>query len=140
MYFTEEQIAKALETFHDLKSATKVVRELGYPSTKQLYKWIRREGQPRQERKKHHKVINTPEHPAHAPLKIKLEVSVAKDIGYTYASIYYWYQNYKKYGLMGLQNKPRPTKRKQAKEKDLSSEDAKALNEKIRHNKKRPRR
>ena len=44
MHFTEDQIAKALETFHDLKSATKVVRKLGYPSTKQLYKWIKKEG------------------------------------------------------------------------------------------------
>lgn len=143
MHFTEDQIAKALETFHDLKSATKVVRKLGYPSTKQLYKWIKKEGQPHQERKQH-RIINTPEHPPHAPFNVKLEairrcyemgepmISVAKDIGYTYASIYYWYQDYKKYGLMGLQNKPRPTKRKLEKEKNFSSEDAKALNEKIR--------
>ena len=73
MHFTEAQIAKALETFHDLKSATKTVRLLGYPSTKQLYKWIKKEGQPRQEQRKRYKLTNTPKHPAHAPLKIKLE-------------------------------------------------------------------
>jgi transposase-like protein len=112
MHFTEDQIAKALETFHDLKSATKVVRKLGYPSTKQLYKWIKKEGQPHQERK-HHRIINTPEHPPHAPFNVKLEairrcyemgepmISVAKDIGYTYASIYYWYQDYKKIRTYG---------------------------------------
>lgn len=144
MQFTEEQVAKALETFHDLKSATKTVRVLGYPSTKQLYKWMKKERQPRQEQRKRHELVNTPEHPAHAPIRVKLDaihrcyemgepmLSVAKDIGYTYASIYYWYQNYKKYGLMGLQNKRQPTNRKRAKEKELASDDAKALNEKIR--------
>lgn len=46
MPYTEEQKAKALEVFHDLKSYTKAVRKLGYPTREHLARWVKKEGLP----------------------------------------------------------------------------------------------
>ena len=72
MPYTEEQKAKALEVFHDLKSYTKAARKLGYPTREHLARWVKKEGLPPKERKRM-TVINTPEHPLRAPMAVKLE-------------------------------------------------------------------
>ena len=136
--YTDEQKTKALELFHDLKSYTKTVRILGYPTREHLARWVKKEGLPPKPRKRW-EVVNTPEHPLQAPIEVKLSAirrcfengesvtSVAKDIRYTAASIYYWYQKYLKEGLMGLQKKRRPVKQGAS----GSPDDAKALAEKV---------
>jgi len=137
-YYSEDEKTKALELFHELKSFTKTVRKLGYPTREHLARWVKKEGLPPKPRKRW-EVLNTPEHPLHAPLELKLNAirrcfengesvtSVAKDIRYTAASIYYWYQKYLKEGLMGLQKKQRSVKQ----DASESSDDAKALAEKV---------
>ena len=42
--YSKEQKAKALRIYHQIGSVTDTVRQLGYPSRKHLYSWIRNEG------------------------------------------------------------------------------------------------
>ncbi|CAB0605957.1 transposase [Corynebacterium diphtheriae] len=46
MRYTDAQRLKALEVFDRTQSATKTVRELGYPGRWTLYRWIRQRDQP----------------------------------------------------------------------------------------------
>ena len=79
---------------------------LGYPARRQtLYNWINRKRLLPEERSTF-RGYNTPEHPRHPPLELKLEVirrcfelgeniqSVSKEIGYSTASIYTWRRKY----------------------------------------------
>ena len=70
-YYSEDEKTKALELFHELKSFTKTVRKLGYPTREHLARWVKKEGLPPKPRKRR-EVVNTPEHPLHAPLELKL--------------------------------------------------------------------
>lgn len=44
--YTDAQRLKALEVFDRTQSATKTVRELGYPGRWTLYRWIRERDEP----------------------------------------------------------------------------------------------
>ena len=72
--YAQEQYEKALSMYDKCGSVTKTITQLGYPARRQtLYNWITR--------RKHLLVghstfrgFNTPEHPRHPPLELKLKV------------------------------------------------------------------
>ena len=117
--YSEEQYYKALEVYEETKSITKTMRLLGYPARRQtLYNWINRKRLLPEERSTF-RGYNTPEHPRHPPLELKLEVihrcfeqgedvqSVSKEIGYSTASIYTWRRKYILKGTAALMNSPK---------------------------------
>lgn len=71
MSYSKEQIKKALELYQQYKSVSETVRILGYPSREYLYKWIK----------------NSIKRCFELGESVKY---VAKDIGYTRATIYQW--------------------------------------------------
>ena len=143
-HYSLSQIAKALATYHDLRSVTRTVQRLGYPTRDCLYKWIREEGRPRDGKRKCG-CRNTPGRPRNPPAKVKLEAirrcfesgekvaDVAEQIGYTRASIYNWRRLYLSKGVLALQNS-RDVPRGRLKDGDDSSSSAEvdALKAKIR--------
>lgn len=117
--YSEEQYYKALEVYEETKSITKTMRLLGYPARRQtLYNWINRK-RLLPENRSTFRGHNTPEHPRHPPLELKLEVirrcfeqgedvqSVSKEIGYSPASIYTWRRKYILKGTAALMNSPK---------------------------------
>ena len=50
--YTEEEKARALAYYHECKSATKTIRDLGYPVRSCMNTWIANEGKPKLARKK----------------------------------------------------------------------------------------
>lgn len=137
--YSEEQRTKALHVFHQTGSVTDVVRQLGYPSRKQLYTWIRNEGKTKEKRKKLN-LKNTTEHPRNPPAEFKLQVlrrcfengesvkSVSEEIEYSRASIYMWRKRYLQGGAASLMNTKniRPGKLPDMDEK-ISSEEVESL-------------
>jgi putative transposase len=100
--YSEEQYYRALALYDECGSVTKTITKLGYPARRQtLYNWITRRKHLPPERSTFHGV-NTPEHPRHPPLELKLNAlhrcfelgenvqSVSDEIGYSTASIYQW--------------------------------------------------
>ena len=96
---------------------------LGYPARRQtLYNWINRK-RLMPENRSTFRGYNTPEHPRHPPLSLKLEAlhrcfelgedvqSVSKEIGYSTASIYSWRKKYISKGSIALMNSPKEHKR-----------------------------
>ncbi len=71
-HYSLTQIAKALETYHDLRSVARTVQRLGYPTRSRRYAWIREEVRPRGGKRKHGR-RNTPKHPRRPPANVKLE-------------------------------------------------------------------
>ena len=113
--YSKEQKAKALRIYHQIGSVTDTVRQLGYPSRKHLYNWIRNEGKTKEKRKKLN-LKNTIEHPRNPPAEFKLKVlrrcfengesvkSVSEEIGYSRVSIYTWRKRYLQGGVFSLMN------------------------------------
>ena len=113
--YSKEQKAKALRIYHQIGSVTDTVRQLGYPSRKHLYNWIRNEGKTKEKRKKLN-LKNTIEHPRNPPAEFKLKVlrrcfengesvkSVSEEIGYSRASIYTWRKRHLQGGVFSLMN------------------------------------
>ncbi len=109
-HYSSSQIAKALATYRDLRSVTRTVQRLGYPTRACLYKWIREEGRPREGKRKY-SYRNTRAHPRNPPAKVKLEAirrcfesgekvaDVAGQIVYTRASVYNWRRLYLSKGV-----------------------------------------
>lgn len=44
MYFSSDETPKALNLYQEIKTVTKTVRKLGYPTNWILYSWIKNEG------------------------------------------------------------------------------------------------
>ena len=113
--YSKEQKAKALRIYHQIGSVTDTVRQLGYPSRKHLYNWIRNEGKTKEKRKKLN-LKNTTEHPRNPPAKFKLKVLrrcfengesvklVSEETGYSSVSIYLWRKRYLQGGVFSLMN------------------------------------
>lgn len=113
--YSKEQKAKALHIYHQIGSVTDTVRQLGYPSRKHLYTWIRNEGKIKEKRKKLN-LKNTTEHPRNPPAEFKLKVLrrcfengesvklVSEETGYSRVSIYVWRKRYLQGGVFSLMN------------------------------------
>ena len=113
--YSDEKRKAALKYYHQCKSVTETVVQLGYPSKCLLYKWLKKENQLPTPRKKAH-VINTSEHPRHPSVEVKLNALhrcfelgediklVSEDIGYSRASIYKWRKKYLRKGTTALMN------------------------------------
>jgi putative transposase len=72
--YSEEQYRKALEVYEGTKSVTKTITILGYPARRQkLYNWINRKRMLPEDRCTFCG-YNTPEHPRHPPIELKLEI------------------------------------------------------------------
>ena len=112
--YSEEQYYRALALYDECGSVTKTITQLGYPARRQtLYNWITRRKHLPPERSTFHGV-NTPEHPRHPPLELKLNAlhrcfelgenvqSVSDEIGYSTASIYQWRRKYIQEGRAAL--------------------------------------
>lgn len=117
--YSEEQYYRALEVYEETQSITKTIRLLGYPARRQtLYNWINRK-RLLPENRSTFRGYNTPEHPRHPPLEMKLNAirrcfergedvqSVSKEIGYSTASIYAWRRKYILKGTAALMNSPK---------------------------------
>ena len=98
--YSEEQYRKALEVYEKTKSVTQTMVILGYPARRQtLYNWINRKRILPEDRSSF-RGYNTPDHPRHPPLELKLTIlhrcfelgedvqSVSDETGYSKASIY----------------------------------------------------
>ena len=113
--YSKEQRAKALRIYRQIGSVTDTVRQLGYPSRKHLYNWIRNEGKTKEKRKKLN-LKNTTEHPRNPPAEFKLKVLrrcfengesvklVSEETGYSRVSIYMWRKRYLQGGVFSLMN------------------------------------
>ena len=117
--YSEEQYYRALKVYEETQSITKTIRLLGYPARRQtLYNWINRK-RLLPENRSTFRGYNTPEHPRHPPLEMKLNAirrcfeqgedvqSVSKEIGYSTASIYAWRRKYILKGTAALMNSPK---------------------------------
>lgn len=113
--FAYEKRIRALQMYEQTKSVTETIRILGYPGRETLYKWIKDQNQPRK-KKSTYRGINTPNHPRHPSVELKLEVlhrcfelgedveSVSDEIGYSRTSIYAWRRRYLQKGTIALMN------------------------------------
>ena len=111
--YTENEIYRALEKYDETRSVTATIIALGYPSRVNLYRWIKNRNLTPKEKKKN-RGVNTPEHPRHPPVDLKLETihrcfelgedvkSVSEEIGYSRASIYAWRRTYVRKGTIAL--------------------------------------
>lgn len=143
--YTKEQIETALNEFEHLGSVQAVINLLGYPSRNTLYRWYedRLAGKPNyhgslnKQYNVKEKFINTSEHPRHPDTNIKLDAIkrcfsygevveyVSREIGYSRTSIYKWYRQYKKFGVVGLMSDKKQIKRETI---DFDKEDIKEQN------------
>jgi len=100
--YSKYQRKKALQLYDQCKSISKVIQKLGYPTRQRLYDWIFERDYPPSKKTLRRKYNNTPDHPRHPSLKLKLETIhrcfelgenvqlVSEEIGYSRASIYTW--------------------------------------------------
>lgn len=122
--YSNKQKEAALLLYQQIRSVTKTVRILGYPTREYLHKWIRDENKQPQTQKSLLKVRNPSDHPRNPPLEIKLKAIkrcfeygeninyVSGEIGYSRASIYQWRKKYLKEGTLGLMNTKNISSRK----------------------------
>jgi putative transposase len=113
--YTYEKRVRALQSYRDTHSVTETIRILGYPERQTLYKWIKEQNEPKGV-KSTYRGENTPTHPRHPSVDLKLEVlhrcfelgedikSVSDEIGYSRASIYTWRRKYLRKGMTALMN------------------------------------
>jgi len=126
--YSEEQYYKALDLYDECGSVTKTITQLGYPARRQtLYNWITRRRHLPPEHVTFHGV-NTPEHPRHPPLELKLKAlhrcfelrenvqSVSDEIGYSTTSIYQWRRKYILEGRAALMSSSKERERGPLKE------------------------
>jgi putative transposase len=142
--YSEEQYRKALEVYEETKSVTKTITILGYPARRQtLYNWINRKRMLPEDRCTFCG-DNTPEHPRHPPIELKLEILhrcfelgedvqlVSNEVGYSTASIYNWRRKYIQKGAAALMNASNERARGKLTEgKAASSEELDELKAKI---------
>jgi len=114
--YSKYQRKKALQLYDKCKSISKVIQKLGYPTRQRLYDWIFERDYPPGKKTLRRKYNNTPDHPRHPSLKLKLETIhrcfelgenvqlVSEEIGYSRASIYTWRKKYILKGATALMN------------------------------------
>ena len=114
MYSYEKRV-RAMQMYQETGSIEQTIRTLGYPGRQTLYRWIR-EADQLPKVKSAYRGKNTPDHPRHPPVALKLKVlhrcfelgedvkSVAEEIGYSRASIYTWRRKYLRKGTIALMN------------------------------------
>lgn len=129
--YSENEINSALKKYDETGSITATIVALGYPSRCNLYRWIKNRNLPPKEKLKT-RGVNTPEHPRHPPIDLKLKTlyrcfelgedikSVSEEIGYSRASIYAWRRKYIQKGTLALMNE-KDIPRKELTAGDLSS-------------------
>ena len=110
MAFPLDQKQKALQLYDEIKSVTKVVTRLGYPTRRCLYHWLWECNAPLKTPKVLKRFINTANHPLRPSIENKLEILhrcfelgenaklVSEEKGYSRASIYTWRRRYIKKG------------------------------------------
>lgn len=106
----------ALQLYDQSKSVSKVIQQLGYPTRQRLYDWIAERDSPPKRKATRRKYNNTPNHPRHPSLELKLDTIrrcfelgenvqlVSEEIGYSRASIYIWRKKYILEGAASLMN------------------------------------
>ena len=116
MAFSLDQKQKALQLYDEIKSVTKVVTRLGYPTRRCLYHWLWERNAPLKIPKVLKRFINTANHPLRPSIETKLEILhrcfelgenvklVSEETGYSRASIYTWRRRYIKKGRLALMN------------------------------------
>jgi transposase InsO family protein/transposase-like protein len=114
--YSKHERKKALELYDQCKSVSEVIQQLGYPTRRCLYDWIDKRDYPTESKAPRRKYNNTPDHPRHPSLELKLETIhrcfelgenvqlVSEEIGYSRASIYTWRKKYILKGTVGLMN------------------------------------
>lgn len=110
------QRKKALQIYDQCKSINKVIQKLGYPTRQSRCDWIFERDSPPGYKSTRRKYNNTPDHPRHPSLKLKLETIhhcfklgenvqlVSEEIEYRRASIYIWRKKYIFKGATALMN------------------------------------
>ena len=105
MRYTEAQRQIARKLYDETHSGSKVIHRLGYPSKMGMYTWIGIRNRPLWQKGVRKRLINTPKHPLHPPLSLKMEVLhrcfengenvqlVSEEIGYSRTTIYFWHKN-----------------------------------------------
>lgn len=113
--YSENEIHKALEKYDETGSVTATIIALGYPSKCNLHRWIRNRNLPPKV-KSRARGTNTPAHPRHPPVALKLDILhrcfelgedvklVSEETGYSRASIYSWRRKYIRKGTLALMN------------------------------------
>lgn len=114
--YSNYQRERALQLYDQCKSVSKVVQKLGYPTRQRLYDWIAERNSPPKSKIARKRFNNTPDHPRHPPLQLKLETIhrcfelgesvqlVSEEIGYSRSSIYIWRKKYILKGVAALMN------------------------------------
>lgn len=137
------QRKKALQLYDQCKSVSKVIQQLGYPTRKRLYDWIAERNSPPCGKAPRRKFNNTPDHPRHPSLKLKLETIhrcfelgenvqlVSEEIGYSRASIYTWRKKYIFKGVAALMNTSDNPRGKLPEGEPVSSKDVEQLKSQI---------
>ena len=89
---------------------------MGYPSKMGMYTWIGIRNRPLWQKGVRKRLINTPKHPLHPPLSLKMDVLhrcfengenvqlVSEEIGYSRTTIYFWHKKYIQGGAASLMN------------------------------------
>lgn len=115
--YSAYQRNKALQLYYQIGSVSKVIQKLGYPTRQGLYAWISQRNRPIHEKAPRRKHNNTPEHPMHPSIDLKLDTLhrcfeqgenvqlVSEEIGYSRSSIYTWRKKYILRGASALMNK-----------------------------------
>lgn len=114
--YSKYQRKLALQLYDQSKSVSKVIQQLGYPTRKRLYDWIAERDSPPERKTPRRKYNNTPDHPRHPSLQLKLETIrrcfelgenvqlVSEEIGYSRTIIYAWRKKYILKGAASLMN------------------------------------
>lgn len=114
--YSKYQRKTALQLYDQFKSVSKVIQQLGYPTRKRLYDWIAERDSPPNKKAPRRKYNNTPDHPRHPSLELKLETIrrcfelgenvklVSEEIGYSRTIIYAWRKKYILKGAASLMN------------------------------------
>lgn len=141
--YSKYQRKKALQLYDQCKSISKVIQKLGYPTRQSLYDWIFERDSPPGYKSTRRKYNNTPDHPRHPSLKLKLETIhrcfelgenvqlVSEEIGYSRASIYTWRKKYILKGATALMNTGDDPRGKLPKGEPISSKEVEQLKAQI---------
>lgn len=77
--YSQKQKSTALEVFHQTDSVSETIRILGYPTRRQLNRWIAaEENMVKRERKQLPRFANPPDHPRNPQLDVKLDALKTK--------------------------------------------------------------
>lgn len=71
--YSKYQRKKALQLYDQNKSVSKVIQQLEYPTRQGLYRWIAERDSPPNRKASRRKYNNSPEHPRHPPVELKLK-------------------------------------------------------------------